>query len=255
MLGVRLGLSGQRDQMNAQENSRKLFEVIGEDPQLRPSPYCWRSHMALAHKRLHFESEPWHAIEKDRIAPSGGITAPVLVDDGVWVRDSWQIALYLDKTYADYPLFHGPSGRAKSLFLNQWADGILHPMIFRAVIAEQILLIAECDLAYYHARTRSKFGQTVEELGANPEVARESLKHALRPLEQTLSSTAFMGGENPDYGDYILFGTFQWARVVSVTTFWPSGSALQRWFDSLLDAFGGIGRRQKPRSAFGGTLA
>ena len=72
---------------------------------------------------------------------------------------------------------------------------------------------------------------------------------ALSPLETALSETPFLGGEAPDYSDYILFGTFQWARVVSMTPFWHPDSALYRWFEDLLDAFDGMGRAQPPRSA------
>lgn len=235
--------------MNPDDNTCWLFEVIGENPQARLSPYCWRSHMALAHKRLKFTSEPWHITEKDRIAPSGGITAPVLVDSERWIRDSWQIATYLDESYAAYPLFDGAVVRAKSLSLDNWADTTLHPLIFRAVIAEQFPLTAECDKHYYRQRALSKFHQSVEDIGANPEAARQSARHALHPMELTRTEAAFLGGEAPDYRDYILFGTFQWARVVSVVLFWTPNSSLQRWFDVMLDAFDGLGRKQLPRIA------
>ncbi|WP_368039747.1 glutathione S-transferase N-terminal domain-containing protein [Ruegeria atlantica] len=235
--------------MISHENKRRLFEVVGENPKAHLSPYCWRSRMALAHKQLSFDSEPWRITEKQRIARSGGVTAPVLVDGNQWVRDSWFIASYLDDTYPGHPLFASPSDKAKSLFVNHWADNTLHPLIFRAVIAEQFPLTAKCDKDYYRERTLRKFGQTVEEIGADPESARHATKQALIPLEVTLAETPFLGGVAPDYSDYILFGTFQWPRVVSLTTFWPPESALHRWFEELLGAFDGMGRAQLPRSA------
>lgn len=235
--------------MISRENKRKLFEVVGENPKAHLSPYCWRSRMALAHKQLKFDSEPWHITEKQRIARSGGATAPVLVDGEQWVRDSWDIATYLDDTYPSNPLFSGLAGKASSLFINHWADTTLHPLIFRAVIAEQFPLTADCDKAYYQERTLRKFGESVEEIGADPETARRAAMKALSPLETALSETPFLGGEAPDYSDYILFGTFQWARVVSMTPFWHPDSALYRWFEDLLDAFDGMGRAQPPRSA------
>lgn len=231
--------------MTTDNNTRRLFEVIEENPRAYLSPYCRRIRMALAHKRLKFTSEPWHITEKERIAPSGGMTAPVLVDGEQWIRDSWQIATYLDETYPAYPLFDSAAGRAKCLMLSHWADSTLSPLIFPAVIAEQFPLTAECDKVYYQQRKLSKFHQSVEEIGANPEAARESVRQALHPLEMTLAETAFLGSDAPDYGDYILFGTFQWARVVSVVPFWAQESALQRW----LDALDGLGRKQLPRSA------
>ncbi|WP_425078725.1 glutathione S-transferase C-terminal domain-containing protein [Ruegeria denitrificans] len=232
--------------MNTPEQKRRLFEVVGENPQAHLSPYCWRSRMALAHKRLKFTSEPWHITEKQRITRSGGITAPVFVDGETWVRDSWQIACFLEQTYPDYPLFDGAV--AKALFVNKWADNTLHPLIFRAVIAEQFPLTARCDKTYYEERTLRKFKQSVEEIGADPEHARQAVVQALGPLEDTLAEVSFLGGGTPDYADFILFGTFQWVRVVSRRPFWSSDSALHRWFESLLDAFEGMGRSQPPRS-------
>ena len=235
-----------------EQKTRKLFEVVGENPHVLPSPYCWRTRMALAHKALRFVSEPWHAIEKDRIARSNGTTVPVLVDGEIWVRDSWDIATYLEDTYLETELFDGAAGRAKSLFLNVWADTILHPLIFRAVISEQFPLIADCDKPYYRERTLRKFGRTVDDLGAQPEISVDAVRTALAPVEMTLQSTAFFGGSAPDYADYILFGTFQWARVVSIHKFWDETDAMQRWFETLLDAFDGMGRKQMPaaRSSF-----
>lgn len=235
--------------MISHKNKRRLFEVVGENPKAHLSPYCWRSRMALAHKQLSFDSEPWHITEKQRIARSRGITAPVLVEGNQWVRDSWCIASYLDDAYPGHPLFARPSDKAKSLFVNRWADSTLHPLIFCAVIAEQFPLTAKCDKDYYRERTLRKFGQTVEEIGADPESARHAIKQALGPLEATLAETPFLGGAAPDYSDYILFGTFQWARVVSLTAFWSPENALHRWFEELLDAFDGMGRAQPPRSA------
>lgn len=235
--------------MTTQKPARRLFEVVGENPQARLSPYCWRSRMALAHKGLPFEPEPWHVTQKDRIAKSGGITAPVLVDGEHWLRDSWQIAEYLEDSYPAHPLFPGPGNRAKALLVNHWADTVLHPQIFRAVIAQQFPLTANVDKAYYRERTQTKFGQSVDAIGADPEPARKKVAQALAPLAQTLESSPFLGGDAPDYGDYIVFGTFQWARVVSTARFWDDGNVLDRWFGALLDRFDGMGRAQKPRAA------
>lgn len=234
--------------MSRQAQTRRFFEVIGEDPACRLSPYCWRIRMALAHKRLDYDLQPWHITEKDRIAASGGITAPVLAEDGQWLRDSWQIALYLDEAHPEHKLIPGPAAMSRCRFLNSWADSALHPALFRAVIAEQFPLTAEIDKTYYRERTLTKFGQSVEEIGANPDPAAAQVSAALAPVEDALSVAPSLGGDAPDYGDYILFGTFQWARVVSQRHFWPEGSALERWFDALLDAFDGMGRAQPPRA-------
>ena len=35
---------------------RKLYDLVGEDPACRFSPFCWRSRLALAHKGLDVET-------------------------------------------------------------------------------------------------------------------------------------------------------------------------------------------------------
>ena len=48
--------------------TRQLYELCGIDAARVFSPYCWRSRMALAHKRLSFESVPWRFTEGERLA-------------------------------------------------------------------------------------------------------------------------------------------------------------------------------------------
>ena len=49
----------------------RLYELCASDPDLVFSPYCWRIRLALAHKRLPFESVPITFMDKDKIAFSG----------------------------------------------------------------------------------------------------------------------------------------------------------------------------------------
>ena len=73
-----------------------LCDVDGADVEFRPSPCCRRTGMALVHKGLEVMPVPGRAVEKDRIARSGGGIVPVLVDVDRWPRWSWDIALYLE---------------------------------------------------------------------------------------------------------------------------------------------------------------
>jgi hypothetical protein len=121
----------------------KLYEVRGEDVEFRPSPYCWRIRMALAHKALAFEPIPWCAVEKERIARSGGGTVPVLVDGDKWIRESWDIALYLETAYPELPaLFEGDGDRTKSVFIDAWTTNVVHPVMAQAVLLDQFPLLA-----------------------------------------------------------------------------------------------------------------
>ena len=76
------------------------------------SLFSWRTRMALAHKRLPFETRPVCMSDKPAIAFSGGKTVPVLKDGDTVVRDSWKIAEYLETRYPEAPsLFGGDIGR------------------------------------------------------------------------------------------------------------------------------------------------
>lgn len=227
----------------------KLYEVRGEDVEFRPSPYCWRIRMALAHKALAFEPIPWCAVEKERIARSGGGTVPVLVDGDKWIRESWDIALYLETAYPELPaLFEGDGDRTKSVFIDAWTTNVVHPVMAQAVLLDQFPLLAAKDQAYYQERTKRKFGTTLEDMCRDPDGAVDRLRNLLAPLQLALDRSDFLGGDRPGYGDYIVFGAFQWARVVSTRRLVDDDSPLGRWFARLLNAFDGFAASQPDRS-------
>ncbi len=227
----------------------QLYEVRGEDVEFRPSPYCWRIRMALAHKGLAFEPVPWCAVEKERIARSGGGTVPVLIDGDEWIRESWDIAVHLEAAYPDRPaLFDGDGDRAKSVFLDAWTTDVVHPVMARAVLLDQFPLLAAKDQAYYRARTKRKFGTTLEDMCRDPDGAVEQLGGLLAPLQRALDRSDFLGGGRPGYGDYIVFGAFQWTRVVSTRRLVDDDSPLGRWVARLLTAFDGFAAAQPDRS-------
>ena len=76
-----------------------LYDLAGAEADRRFSPFCWRTRMALAHKALGVETLPWRFTEKDRLAETGQGKVPVMIDGERWLHDSWEIALYLEKTY------------------------------------------------------------------------------------------------------------------------------------------------------------
>lgn len=204
--------------------------------------------MALAHKGLPFEPVPWRGVEKDRIARSGGETVPVLVDGDRWIGESWDIAIHLETAYAERPsLFGSDDNRAKIRLVDGWCTQTLQPILARAVLVDQFPLLAEEDQAFYQERTLRKYGKTLQELCATPEAAIAELGPALAPLEQALNESKFLGGRKPDYGDYVVFGAFQWARVTTTKRVLPDGSCVAAWFARLLEAFDGFAASQPAR--------
>ena len=221
----------------------KLFELVGTDAARPFSPYCWRTRLALAHKGLSAESIPWRFIEKGAIAPHGSEKVPVLLHDDKPVVDSWTIANYLEDTFSDRAsLFGGEGGRAMARMLNWWGDIAVIGGIFPLIIADIPKNLAQSDAAYFRKTREARFGRPLEEIMADRDTAVRSFRKSLEPMRQTLKTQPYLGGDAPNYADYIVFGGFQWARVVSPFRLLEPDDPISAWREKLLDAFDGIAR-------------
>ncbi|MGX9429778.1 MULTISPECIES: glutathione S-transferase family protein [Bradyrhizobium] len=221
----------------------KLFELVGTDTSRPFSPYCWRIRMALAHKGLGAESIPWCFTQKEAIAPHKSDKVPVLLDGDTTVTDSWAIANYLEDTYADRPsLFGGEGGRAMGRMLNWWGDVTVVGGIFPLIVADIPAHLAPDDVAYFRRTREARLGKSLEEAAATRDQAVEGFRRSLDPLRLTLRTQAYLGGDRPNYADYIVFGGFQWARVVSPFKLLVESDPVYAWRERLLDAFDGMAR-------------
>ncbi|MGD9867094.1 MAG: glutathione S-transferase N-terminal domain-containing protein [Hyphomicrobiales bacterium] len=221
----------------------KLFDLAGQDDAMRFSPFCWRAKMALRHKGLEVEELPWRFTEKDRIAQTGQGRVPVLVDGDRWIHESWDIALYLDERYPGNPLMAGDAERAAARFLTFWADGTLHPLLRPLVILPVFNVTAEKDKPYFRENREKMLGVRLEDTCKDRAAAITSLHKALAPLESTLAGFAFLGGGKPNFSDYVVFGSLQWANVVCAEEMLPANSSVSKWFGRMLDLFGGYARK------------
>ena len=224
--------------------SLKLFELVGADASRPFSPYCWRIRMALAHKGLTAESIPWRFTEKAAIAPHGSEKVPVMLDGDRPVVDSWAIANYLEDSYPDRPsLFGGEGGRAMARMLNWWGDLAIVGGIFPFIIADIPNSLAEVDADYFRKSREARFGKTLEEVAAGRDQGVVAFRKSLDPLRLTLKSQPFIGGKQPNYADYIVFGGFQWARVVSPFRLLEETDPVYAWRERMFDAFDGMARK------------
>ena len=220
-----------------------LYERVCSDDR-RPSPYCWRARLALAHKGLSPAYRPVKFTEGDMVAFSGQSKVPVLVDGESVVSDSWDIACYLEDSYPDAPsLFGGPGGRALTRFTNLWADHGLQKAL-GPILAPYLHAVADPDDRDYYRRTREdRWGQSLEQLVARRAVYLEALDPVLEPLRQRLAESPFVCGERPAYADYLAFAEFQWARsVCDQDILAPEEKTIRAWRHCMLDLFGGLAR-------------
>jgi len=224
--------------------ARKLFELCGTETERVFSPYCWRTRMALAHKDLQAETIPWRFTEKDAIAPHQSDKVPVFIDGEISVADSWAIANYLEDTYPDRPsLFGGEGGRAMGRILNWWGDTVVLMGVFPMIASDIHGHLRPVDQAYFRKTREARLGKTLEEAAASRDTAVEGFRNALTPMRLTLKTQPYLGGASPNYADYIMFGTFQWARATSPFRLLKEDDPVYAWREKLLDAFGGMARK------------
>lgn len=233
---------------------RVLYDLAGADPARRFSPYCWRAKLALAHKRLAFETLPWRFTEKDVIAMSGQDRVPVLIDGDRVVSDSWNIADYLENNYPHTPsLFGGPEGRSLARFVSHWTETVMVMGIARMVVADVHAVIHEKDREYFRASREARLGKSLEEVVADREAALPVFRQGLDPLRALLREQPFVGGARPTYADYVPFSLFQWAANVSRFSLLAPDDPLTAWCDRVADLHDGLARKGRlaPRASSG----
>jgi glutathione S-transferase len=219
-----------------------LYDLAGAETDRRLSPYCWRTRMGLAHKKLTVRTIPWRFFEKEAITKSGQPRVPVLVDGDRWVADSWIIANYLEDTYPERPsLFGGAAGRALSRFYSILADTLVSS-IFRFIALDILPHLHDKDRAYFRSSREDRVGMTLEAFVADRDARVSAFRESLTPLRLTLKTQSFLGGDQPLYADYAVFGPFQWARCTSPFALLAADDPVRLWRDRLLDSFNRLAR-------------
>jgi glutathione S-transferase len=222
----------------------QLFELVGTDTARPFSPFCWRTRMALAHKGLDHGSIPWRFTEKAAIAPHGSEKVPVLLHGETPVADSWVIANYLEDKFPDRPsLFGGEGGRAIARMINSWGDIVVNGGMFPLIVADIPPHLGPVDADYFRTSREARLGRKLEEATAERDKSVVAFRRSLEPLRLTLRAQPYLGGAVPNYADYIVFGCFQWARVVSPFALLAEDDPIYAWREKLLDAFDGLARK------------
>ncbi|MSP67924.1 MAG: glutathione S-transferase family protein [Alphaproteobacteria bacterium] len=225
-----------------------LYELVAREDR-RLSPFCWRTRMALKHKGLEATIEPISYSNKERIKFSGQDRVPILVDGKTVVTDSWRIAGYLEDTYPKQPsLFGGASARGEALFINRWADANLNPAIIRLIVREMYDLVLPEDRDYFVRSREARFGMPLDQLHATRDQHWDAFERALLPIRQVVSEQPYICGTAPGYGDYIVFGSLQWPRLMAATELLKRDDPVYAWRERMLGLFDGYGRSAPART-------
>src|SRR5471030_2252038 len=175
----------------------------------RPSPYCWRTKLALKHKGLDWRDEPTGFSEKQKLAFANSTLVPVIHDGIKVIKDSWAIAEHLEANYAGRPLFPNDPTHAYARFVNGWADTAINTAIFPNIAGDLV----------------------------------DRVRPELEPARRVMSGQKFLSGDAPAYPDYILFGSLMWPRTISTLELLDKDDAVYAWRESMLDLFDGMGRK------------
>ncbi len=225
----------------------ELWELRGKDD-CRYSTFSWRTRLALLHKGVPFEIYPVAVSDKETIRFSGQRKVPIIRDDGQIVLDSWKIACFLEQRYPDRSsLFGGQPGQNLTHFMNLWADRELVASLVPTLMLDVLDCVEEQDAVHLRSQMEAVFKKKLEDLYADRAKSLEQFRKRLSPVRRILSDSPFLAGEKPAYADYILFGTLQWARVVSAEKVLEDDDAVSAWFERVLDLHGGAGRRERSR--------
>ena len=215
-----------------------LYDLAGAEPARRFSPYCWRVRLAIEHKGLSVETIPWRFTDKDVIAFSGQGLVPVLVDSGKTVAGSWAIVSHLDETYRERPsLFHAAGGKVFARYMEFWSDRVLMPGLMPLIIVDLFNHLHEKDREYFRTSREQKLGMSLEQAGAHRESRLSAFQKSLELLRITITAQPFLGGDEPDYGDYIVFSGFMWARSVSPFKVLQDEDPVALWRRRMLERF------------------
>ena len=108
------------------------------------------------------------------------------------------------------------------------------------------------DRAYFRSSREQRLGGlALEEVAADRETRLPALREALGPLRAQLAQHPFLGGEAPNYADYIALGAFHWVASCSTLPLLAgTDSALRGWLERGFDLYGGFGRDPRMRPLF-----
>ncbi|MBP1205056.1 glutathione S-transferase [Duganella sp. 1411] len=220
-----------------------LYSLCAADGRRHYSPHVWKIIMALRHKGVRAEVRPVSFADIAAIEDGSFKSVPVLNDNGHLEGDSFEIAVHLERAYPDGPtLFGGPGGQAMARFVESFSQAVIHPPVSAVAAMDMHALMSPADQAYFRAAREKRFGMTLEQAAATREVELAALPAKFAPLRGVLAKQPWLGGQQPLFADYILFGVLQWARITLPHALLPADDPVSAWFERCLDLHGGVGR-------------
>ncbi len=200
----------------------------------RPSPFCWRAKLALAHKHLPFEARATLYSEIPTLGDGSFKTLPVIDDDGVWSGGSFNIAIDLESRYPDRPtLFPNEPRRSFAEFVESWVDLTLHPQIFPLVALKIWEQLPSSEQDYFRRTRERRLSMTLEDAHQLSVPKLPSIRASMDPMRRILAQRPFLASERPAYADYIVYGALKWYRLSLGGALINVGDPIAPWFDRI----------------------
>ena len=220
----------------------RLYDLVAANGRAL-SPFVWRIKFALAHKGLAFEAVPVGFTDIPKLCGGKYKTVPIIEDGDTTVCDSWAIADYLDATYPDNPkLFSSPQERAICRFFDSWYGLEIMNRMFSINVLDIHNHAREEDQPYFRKSREARLGgKTLEQFVEGREARIPELDRALRPMRAALASAPFLGGDQPNYADYIALGGFLWAGAICTTPLLAADDKLNDWLDRGFSLYNNLG--------------
>jgi glutathione S-transferase len=229
----------------------RLYELVLANGR-SASPYVWRIRYALAHKGLPCEPVPLGFTEIPTVFDGRFKTVPIIEQGAAALAESWDIAEYLDKTFpGSPPLFSSPAELAMVRLTDAWFTSEIVRKMFGVYVLDVHNAARPEDRAYFR-RTREQRlkGATLEEFTEDRAARLPALRDALTPLRAYLDRYPFLGGNAPNYADYVVLGAFLWVAAVSTLPMLAHDDTLRAWIDRSLDLYDGLARDPRLKTLF-----
>ena len=230
----------------ARSQAVRLYELVLANG-CSASPFVWRIRYALAHKGIPYESVPLGFVEIPKTFNGRFKTVPVIEHGETMMAESWDIAEYLDRAFPQAPkLFAGPAELSMVRLFDAWLLISVARQLLPVIILDVHDAARAQDRPYFRESREQRFKSTLEAFCADREQRLPGVREALAPLRFHLAKHAFLGGESPNYADYIALGIFRWvASVATLPLLASDEEVLRGWLDRGFDLYGGIGRDER----------
>ncbi|KAI8997347.1 hypothetical protein BDB01DRAFT_770730 [Pilobolus umbonatus] len=217
----------------------RLYDLELDIPKQVWSPNTCKTRYALNVKGILYETE-WVTfstlqsiippITKTGVRP----TVPIIVDlahDNKVIQDSWDIAVYLDKTFPDTPsLFHGNIGVHQ--FFHEYVTSTAHVLVFQLCVLD-IYSRCSSEVKSSFRQTREKIlGMPLEQFAGDPAKTMKTLQKSLVSIKKVLDSHPFITGDKVGWADVSLASSLTPLSVFKPEMFKSliDGNSLGQWW-------------------------